>query len=442
MNRSKLRRVAAAAALTVGSLSSGPIAYATEGYFLEGYGTREKGVAGAGAADSRDPLAISINPAGLVDVGEQFTGGLTAFSPDRGYTTSGPGFVAQGSVESGRGLFPIPNAGYSRPIDSTSAWGVAAYGNGGMNTTYSSNYASQYYPNPYFCPKPGVYCGGNAGVDLNQAFLSAGYAQRFGILSLGVAPVLAIQIFKARGLSGFSSYSVDPTNLSDHSYSWSVGAGVRAGAQLNVTGQLRVGLAASTPIWTTKFSQYSGLFAGGGGFDIPANITAGVAFDILPTLTLLADWKHIFYSQVASVGHSSQLPYLFGSANGPGFGWSDVDAITFGAEWRATPDWTFRVGYAHNNNPIQSRDVTINILAPGVVTDHISGGVSYRVTPNSTIDLAAVVSPKNSVSGIEVTPAGANPFRTITLYMSEFEITAGWTYKFDATPARAIVAKY
>ncbi len=71
---------------------------------------------------------------------------MTAFSPDRGYTTSGPGFVAQGSIESGRGLFPIPNAGYSRPIDSTSSWGVAAYGNGGMNTTYSSNYASQYYP--------------------------------------------------------------------------------------------------------------------------------------------------------------------------------------------------------------------------------------------------------------------------------------------------------
>jgi long-chain fatty acid transport protein len=86
--------------------------------------------------------------------------------------------------------------------------------------------------------------------------------------------------------------------------------------------------------------------------------------------------------------------------------------------------------------------VTINILAPGVVTDHISGGVSFRVTPNSTIDLAAVVSPKNSVSGIEVTPSGANPFRAITLSMSEFEITAGWTYKFDAAPARAIVAKY
>lgn len=432
----------AVAALAVVSTMTVPSAQATEGYFLEGYGARDKGLAGAGVADSRDPLALSINPAGLVDVGHQFTAGLTGFSPDRGYTTSGPGFVAQGDVRSGRGLFPIPYAGYSRPIDQTSAWGVAAYGNGGMNTTYSKTYTSQFYPNPFACPRPGVFCGENAGVDLNQAFLSAGYAQRFGILSLGVAPVLAVQIFKARGLSSFAPFSNDRMNLSDHSYDWSVGAGVRAGAQVNVTHLLRVGVAASTPIWSTKFHKYAGLFAEGGGFDVPATVTAGVAFDALPTVTLLADWRHIFYSQVASVGNSSQLPYLFGLVNGPGFGWSDVDAIKFGAEWRATPDWTFRVGYSHNNNPIQSRDVTINILAPGVVTDHISGGFSYRVTENSTIDLAAIVSPRHSISGIEVTPAGPNPFRTITIYLSEFEVTAGWTYKFGAASAPAVVAKY
>ncbi len=185
-----------------------------------------------------------------------------------------------------------------------------------------------------------------------------------------------------------------------------------------------------------------GLFAERGGFDIPATITAGVAFDVLPTFTLLADWRHIFYSQVASVGNSSQQPYLFGLPNGPGFGWRDVDAIKFGAEWRATPNWTFRIGYSHNNNPIQARDVTINILAPGVVTDHISGGLSYRVTPSSTIDLAAIVSPRHAVSGIEVTPAGPNPFRIITIHLSEFEVTAGWTYKFDTAPTPAVVAKY
>jgi long-chain fatty acid transport protein len=416
-------------------------ANATEGYFLEGYGTREKGLAGAGVADSRDPLALSINPAGLVDVGHQFTGGLTAFSPERGYTTSGPGFVAPGPVESGRGLFPIPNAGYSQPIDSASSWGVAAFGNGGMNTTYSPNYASQFFPSP-FCGQTGIYCGRNAGVDLNQAFFTAGYARRFGNLSVGFAPVIAVQIFKARGLSNFAPFSSAPGQLSDHSYNWSVGAGVRAGLQYRVTDQFRIGLAGSTPIWMSPFENYKGLFAEQGDFDIPANITAGVAFDAFPTLTLLADWKHIFYSHVASVGNSSQAPYAFGSPNGPGFAWRDVDSVKFGAEWRATPDWTFRVGYSHNNNPVPARDVTLNILAPGVVTDHISGGVSYRITPNSTFDLAAVVSPRHSVTGIEVTPAGPNPYRTITIHLSEFEVTAGWTYKFDAASAPVVVAKF
>ncbi|MBY6242026.1 outer membrane protein transport protein [Methylosinus sp. Sm6] len=427
--------------LLAGSLAAS-CAQATEGYFLEGYGNREKALAGAGVADSRDPLALSINPAGLVDVGHQFTAGLTGFFPDRGYTTEGPGFVASGDVRSGRGLFPIPNAGYSRPIDETSAWGVAAYGNGGMNTTYSKSHASQFYPNPFACPRTGVFCGENAGVDLNQAFLSAGYAQRFGAVAVGVAPILAVQLFKARGLSGFSSFSADASNLSDHSYDWSVGGGVRAGAQWNATSRLRFGVAAATPIWSTKFAKYSGLFAEGGGFDIPASVTAGVAFDLTPDVTLLADWRRIFYSQVESVGRPSQAPYSFGLANGPGFGWTDVDAFKFGAEWRATRDWTFRVGYSHNNNPIRAQDVTLNILAPGVVTDHVSGGLAYRIGENSTIDLAAIVSPRHSVSGIEVTPLGPNPFRKITIYLSEFEVTAGWTYKFAAAPAPVVVAKY
>lgn len=434
------RSTAAIGALLASLLASAPSS-ATEGYFLEGYGARDKALAGAGAADSRDPLTLANNPAGLVDVGHQASFGLTGFSPDRGYTTEGPGFVAQGEVRSGRGLFPIPYGGYTQPIDQDSAWGVAAYGNGGMNTTYSKNYTSQFYPFPGACPKPGVFCGENAGVDLNQAFLSAGYAQRFGSVSIGVAPILAIQIFKARGLSAFAPFSSDAPHLSDHSYAWSVGGGLRAGAQWKATDNFRIGVAASTPIWTTPFDNYAGLFAENGGFDIPATVTAGVAFDAAPNLTFLVDWRHIFYSLVASVGHSSQAPFAFGLANGPGFGWRDVDAIKFGVEWRATPDWTFRLGYSHNNNPIQPSDVTLNILAPGVVTDHISGGLSYGFAKNWALDLAAVVSPRNSVSGIEVTPQGPNPFRRISIYLSEFEVTAGLTYKFDAAPA-PVIAKF
>ncbi|WP_036279880.1 OmpP1/FadL family transporter [Methylocystis sp. ATCC 49242] len=430
----------AAASLLAAAALSAHSAMATEGYFLEGYGTREKAVGGAGAADSRDPLALSINPAGLVDVQDQYTLGLTAFSPDRGYWTSGPGFVAPGYVQSGRGLFPIPNDGYSQRFNQTSAWGVAVYGNGGMNTTYSADYAGQAFPSP-FCGKTGVFCGRNSGVDLNQAFITAGYAQSFGRLSVGFAPVLAVQIFKARGLEIFAPFSSAPEQLTNHSYNWSVGAGVRAGLQYKLTDSFRVGVAGSSPIWMSPFENYKGLFANRGDFDIPANLTAGVAYDVLPTFTLLADWKHIFYSQVPSVGNSSTEQLLLGAMGGPGFGWRDINVIKVGGEYRGFDKLALRLGYSYNTNPINPRDVTLNILAPAVTKHHISGGLSYYVTPSSSIDLAAVVSPRGTVSGIERTPLGPNHMRTITLFLSSFEITAGWTHRFDAAPV-SVAAKF
>ena len=94
----------------------------------------------------------------------------------------------------------------------------------------------------------------------------------------------------------------------------------------------------------------------------------------------MVDYKHIFYSKIPSVGNSSAIPLPFGASGGPGFGWHDVDVFKIGAEWRASPAWTLRAGYAHNTNPIKSTDVTLNIIAPGVVTDHITGGFATRST--------------------------------------------------------------
>ncbi len=66
------------------------------------------------------------------------------------------------------------------------ALGVSVTGNGGLDTTYYGNVKCA-------MGAPGVFCGGKAGVDLNQALISVGYAQRFGALSLGIAPVMAVR---------------------------------------------------------------------------------------------------------------------------------------------------------------------------------------------------------------------------------------------------------
>ena len=411
-------------------------AQATEGYFVEGNGAREQALAGADSANPQDAFTTANNPAGLVDVGHQINGDLSLFNPSRQYNATGTALVAPGSVDSGRDIFFIPALAYAVPLNGDSALGVSVTGNGGMDTTYYGNVKCA-------MGAPGVFCGGKAGVDLNQALISVGYAQRFGALSLGIAPVMAVQVFSAYGLGAFGAFglSSNPGELSDHAPAWSVGGGLRAGAQYHINEQLTVAVAGSTPIWSTPFDKYSGLFAGGGSFDVPGEIGAGIAYRVTPLFAVMLDYKHIFYSGVKSVGDpmSPLLPGSLGTANGPGFGWRDIDVIALGLEWRFKDNLTLRAGYAYNTQPITPANVTFNILAPGVVTNHISGGFTYAVNRNSAIDFALIYSPRTGVSGPEVTPLGPTPGSNIDISMSQLQVTLGYTYHFDAP---TVIAKY
>jgi long-chain fatty acid transport protein len=407
-------------------------ARATEGYFLAGYGASQTSLAGAGVANSTDAMAQTLNPAGLVDVDREFQLGLSLFSPTRGYDASGTVFVAPGSQNSSIPVFLLPNAAYSQPIDASSAWGVALYSNGGMNTYYRdvTNYG-------FFCRGAnGVYCGAATGVNLSQAFLQATYARTS--VSIGVAPLFAFQQFSSEGFGAFQSYSASPANLTTNGGDNTVGFGVKAGAEWKVTPSFRIGVSGATPTSMQKISKYQGLFANQGSFDVPGWVDAGVAFDVVPSFTLMLDYKGIFYQGIPAVANSSRIALPYGSTGGPGFGWSNVNVVALGAEWRATAELTLRAGVEFNNNPVHGSDVTLNLVAPGVTTAEISGGLSYRVSKASSVDLAAYYAPKGSVSGAEVTPYGPTPGSTIKASLSEAQVLVGWTYRFDGdTPVKA-----
>ncbi len=61
-------------------------AAATNGYFMEGYGIKNEGVAGAGIAFPQDSLTIATNPAGLTVPDPSFDAGVDIFLPRRGAT--------------------------------------------------------------------------------------------------------------------------------------------------------------------------------------------------------------------------------------------------------------------------------------------------------------------------------------------------------------------
>ncbi len=434
----KWRHLLGVSLATLSLAASAGVARATEGYFLEGAGARDQGLAGIDSANPGDSFTNANNPAGLVDVGDQFNGDISLFMPWRGYNASGTEFVAPGNVNSERNAFVLPSLGYSHQIDADQAWGVTMVGNGGMNTTYSGGLY-----NPHCGPYTGVFCGGRTGVDLNQGLISIGYAHRFGNFEVGIAPVLAIQMFSAYGLTAFEALSEDPALVTNHSPSWSVGAGVRAGAIYHVNDALSFSLQGSTPIWSSGFGNYQGLFAQQGNFNVPGTLGVGASYKLMPTLAVMVDWKHIFYSGVASINNPMvpSGPFPLGSANGPGFGWKDVDVVGISFEWAYSDRLTLRAGYAYSTQPISAANVMFNILAPGTTTSHIGAGFSYFCAPNSSVDFSALYSPRVAVAGQEyLFGYGYNPYSNINIWLSELQLTLGYTYHWEQP--KAVLAKY
>ncbi len=417
--------------LACASLLIADVASATEGYFQNGIGARHKALAGAGVADANDPTTTPLNPAGLVDSEHGLDLALSLFAPNRGFTGSGgPGFTPSGEIEGNEtSVFLVPDIAYSRAFGENGAIGLSLDGNGGMNTDYAA------VTNPA-CAMPGlpapngVFCGGEAGVDLVQAFVYAAYAHDFDGFSVGVAPVFALQAFEAKGLAAFGGITSDPANLTNNGQDVSTGFGLRLGAQFDVTDQFRIGASYQTEINMSEFDDYAGLFEGSGDFDIPANYQVGVAFDASEDLTVMLDYRHIAYGDIASIANPMTTPLPLGSAGGPGFGWDDVGSWKLGVEYDAGNGWTWRGGIASNDNPVPAGSATFNILAPGIVTQHYTAGFEKQINDNQSIQLALMYAPEDTVNGIEITPAGPNPGHNIELRMDQLELTVGWTIKF------------
>ena len=194
---------------------------------------------------------------------------------------------------------------------------------------------------------------------------------------------IAYQQFSAKGIAPFAAASVAPANVSDKGVDSSTGTGVRLGWTGKVTPSLTLGATWASKI-EGKFDKYKGLFADGGRFDVPENYGIGLAFEVNPEWTVAADVQTIRYSQVSSVGNP--VASLFngskplGSANGPGFGWRDLTVLKLGVNHQYSKDLVLRAGVSVGDQPVPSSETFFNILAPGVVQNHLSLGATWTTS--------------------------------------------------------------
>jgi long-chain fatty acid transport protein len=427
MQRKSLCAAAVALALASGS------AFATNGYFSHGYGTKSKGMAGAGVALPQDSLAAATNPAGLVQVGNRLDAGAALFMPFRGYKAdpAGPSpntvYGTGSDIDSDREMFLVPHFGYNTMLDANSSVGIAVYGNGGLNTFYRGTdtggagvFGAGGIP-PNF--------DGNTGVDLMQLLVAPTYSRKINDkVSFGVSAILAYQRFKAFGLAPFGGSSSDPTALSNNNYDDSFGFGGRIGIQAEVSPTLTLGASYQSKIYMDEFDKYAGLFAEQGDFDIPSNFTIGLAFKPNSKWTVAADIQHIMYSDVASISNPISNFFVgaaLGDDNGPGFGWDDMTIFKVGAQYAYSSDLTLRGGVSYGDQPIPSSEVLFNILAPGVMEWHLTAGATKKLSSDSELSFSVMYAPEVSVAGTHA--FGAQP---IEIYMSQFEaeVSYGMTW--------------
>jgi len=401
--------------------------FATNGYFLIGYGAKSRSMGGVGVAYGQDGLAAAANPAAMADVkidgAMRIDAGGEVFIPKRSFNhdsaTLESGFKGSDKAvnhKSGSNEFLIPSMGGIYKFNRKLTIGFAAIGNG-ANTRYD-----QEVPGKPGCTdgntSDGVgstafnfNCLGSStvGVNLLQMQMLPSIAYKVNKNHyIGASLAIGVQTFRAYGLQAFGQdglRSAEGDKLTNNGNDWSYGAGIRLGwLGKFLDRRLTLGANYASKVYMTEFEDYEDLFAEQGDFDIPSHFAVGLAVKATDKLTLAFDFQRIYYSDVASInnpGPNAADPFnffpegcqsqpdgsnscLLGRDDGMGFGWDDADIYKVGFNYDYNPKWSFRAGYNYSEAPMDDDQIMFNFLAPAVVEHHGTLGFSYR--PNKNIE--------------------------------------------------------
>lgn len=436
-------------------------AWATNGYFTHGTGTKNKGMAGAGIALPQDAIDTVNNPAVAALLDNSMQIGAALFNPVRSYQSSpsqingqfGSFTIGPNNIDSGREYFVIPHFARSWRRENDTAFAVAFYGRGGMNTDWKGGSANLDPDGPGPAPVmtlPGTFGGGDAGVDFSQAFLDLTWAKKINeTTSFGVTAIIGMQVFEVTGIGTFAGFTESfaasggmnlPTNLTNNGHDFAYGIGVKLGVHKQLSEKATLGVMYQSKINMSEFDDYADLFAEDGDFDVPPNLKIGLTYQARENVSVSFDIEQTWFSDVDAVGNpianifscptagagGSSLPSCLGGDIGAGFGWDDMTTYKIGVQWNNGGDFTWRIGYSHGDQPIEPSEVLFNILAPAVIEDHLTFGFTKDTGNNRELNFSFMYAPNTSLSG-------SNPFdptQTISLEMDQFELEFSYGWKF------------
>jgi len=438
-----------------------PLAHATNGMLVEGYGPIATGMGGASMAYDNGAAGMANNPAtlGLMADGEsRLDVGVGGLHPDGLIRTAG-----LPNVRSGGTAYYLPAGGWVKK-DGSLSYGVGVFAQGGLGTEYTAadwvslgagqsrsevSVGNLIVPLAYDVT-PDFNIGGSldlvwGGIDLQMgmtalqlgALAAGGNLTAGGVAAAGMAPGGPFMTGGATSVGYFSFSDGSPFTGKASATGW---AG-KLGMTYKINKQLMVGatyhsrtsmsnlVADGATLEMIMGGVNVGTFSGRVNvvnFQFPETYGLGMALQATDSLMIAADYKHIGWANVMKNLHMN-----FVATNGTltmdmtmPQNWADQDVFNIGVACKTTPQLTLRAGMNLANNPVP--DNTLNPLFPVTVKDHCALGAGYDFDKTSAINASFTYVPKVSQTAPAV--PGVSPGYTIDHSQMNWQLM--YTHRF------------
>lgn len=430
--------------LFAAGMVASPLAHATNGMLMEGYGPISTSMGGASMAFDNGTAGMANNPAtlGLMADGEsRLDLALGGLHPDVVSRMAG-----MPDANSGGTAYYMPAVGWVKKQGALT-YGVGVFAQGGMGTEYTATDWVSAGAGPSrtevgvgnlivpvsFDVTPDFNIGGSldlvwSGMDLQMAMSAA---QMGGLAASGN---LTASGAGAAGLPFFlgGATNVGYFNFTDGSdftgKASSTGWAGKLGMTYKVNKQFTVGATyhAKTSLDDMKASGAQMLMIDNAGsmgpagttytltgdvslvnFQFPETYGIGVAIQATDDLLVAVDYKRIGWASAMKEFHMTFSTTDMGGINMDitmPQNWEDQDVFNVGLAYRTSTALTLRAGMNLANNPVP--DNTVNPLFPAIIKDHYTVGAGYAFDKKSELNASMAYVPKVTVTA----PAAAGGY--------------------------------
>ena len=366
-------------------------------------GSARGNVLGAGlVASADDASAVFFNPAGITQLkGTQMQIGLTAITPS--YTVETAGGPA-GSYGSQTNWFWPPHAYLTYQINDKWYAGLGEFSRFGLGTEFQNGWPGRY--NSYRAVIQEFEINPNVAYKVNDKLsLAAGLVGSYFKVTLQRAlPYPPTDIdFKVEGDSWGWGWDValqyKPTDWMQF------GIVYRSKIEQNVKGNVAVSRTLAT---TAGLGINVANMSGSADLTLPDTIFTGLNFNITKTWSVGGGvyWYGWQYYDKLQLNFGAPFGAPASSTSVSPKNWANVARYLVGTEWKVTPNWDLRLGYAYDTAPEPNN--TLDYILPDNDRHLLSIGVGYHQAAWS-VDLGytyEIMIERSYIGGPPTTPGG------------------------------------